>query len=185
MSREGWILVAAGVALLVIGGGTVAVITIDKRRMAALLRAAFQRHGLPPAWGEALGRQESGLDSSAVSPKGAADDKLGRAWGATQITAELLRQFGGPSTAELLRSPELQAETTAALVENGAALKRINGTWSIVFYGKPATIEDMGAVWNAGRRTFAELEASHVTRKNYVPSLRVHLARALATEGVA
>lgn len=161
-----------------------ALIAADRRRMAQLLRAAFQRHGLPAAWGEALGRKESGLNSAAVSPRGASDDLLGRAWGSTQITAELLRQFGGPSTAELLRSPELQAETTAALVEQGACLRKVAGAWTIVFLGKPATIEDMGAIWNAGRH-FAELGAAHVTRVSYVPQLRADLARALATENVA
>lgn len=162
-----------------------AIVALDKRKMAGLLRAAFERHGLPPAWGEALGRKESNLDSSAVSPKGAADDKLGGAYGATQITAELLRQFGGPSVAELRRSPELQAETTAELVDQGAALRRIDGAWSIVFYGPPASLEDMGAVWNAGVRTFAELGPSHVTRAKYVPALRADLARAVAAEELA
>lgn len=183
MSRRAWLVVAL-VALLVIGGGTVAIVAADRRRMAALLRAAFQRHGLPPAWGEALGRAESGLDSSAVSPAGAADDALGGAYGATQITAELLRQAGGPSVAELRRSPELQAEWTAELVSQGAALVRSGAGWSIVFYGPPGSIEDLAARWNAGRRTFAELGPSHVTRTRYLPRLLASLAGA-ASEGIA
>lgn len=170
MTRQAWIVVAVLVAALLVGGG--AYVAITREQMAELLRAAFARYGLPEAWGEAFGRTESRLNPRAVSPVGAADDKLGRAYGATQITRRLLELVGGPSAEVLGASPDLQAEWTARLVAEGAAVKfRADGSSYLVRYGRPASLEDAGAVWNAGRRTFAELGPQHVTRVTYVPRL--------------
>jgi Tfp pilus assembly protein PilX len=162
--KRGTIIVLAIVAVLVLGGGTVALVAIDKRRMAALLREAFRKAGLPPEWAEAIGRQESGLVSTAVNRSGA-DGERGGAYGATQITwRTLLAHAGGEvsfSPDEFLSRPELQAEWTARIMAAGA----------------PQTIEDAGAWWNAGRKRFADLGPTHVTRTTYVPSLVKHLAK--------
>lgn len=163
MTRNAWIAVGI-VALLALGGGTAAVIVVDKRRMAELLRGAFQRHGLPAAWGEALGRVESNLTLTAKVLTGT-DGARGGAWGPTQITEKTARAHGYTGRIQALtEDAELAAEWTAR----------------IAAAGRPSTLEDLGAWWNAGRLTFSSLPAGHVTREKYVPRLREALAKATA-----
>lgn len=170
MSRTGWLLVGLAALLLLAAGG--AAVYVSRKQMADLLRASFARYGLDPEWGPAFGEVESRLNPSARSPAGASDDKLGGAFGSTQITARLLELVGGPSPAALLADPALQAEWTARLVAEGACVKfRADGTPYLKRWGRPGSLEDAAAVWNAGRQTFAELGPSHRTRLKYVPDL--------------
>ena len=162
-------------AVLVLGalaaGGAAVVITWDKRRMAAELRAAFERHGLPGAWGEALGRKESDLDLRAVNLTGP-DGARGGSYGPTQISAQTARAWGYSGSMERLRTDgAFAAELTAQMVAAGFA-ERAGNVYS---YGPPASLEELGAVWNAGRAwTDPKLPAS--TRTKYVPKLRAALA---------
>lgn len=160
MSRKAWIVLGALVVLLVLGGG-VAYYTATREKMRELLRAAALRHGLPPTWLEAIGYVESGWNSAATNYTGG-DLARGGAVGATQITIQTAKAHGFTGTAaELLGSPELQAEWTGR----------------IAAAGKPLTIEDLGAWWNAGRRTASALPAGHVTLTTYIPRLRAALAK--------
>lgn len=160
MPRWAWIV--GGVALVaLLGGGAV---IYSRSKIAALLRDAFRRYGLPPAWGEALGRVESGLRAGAVNLSGP-DGARGGAWGPTQITEKTARAHGytGP-IADLTTDPALAAEWTAR----------------IAAAGRPATLDDLGAWWNAGRRTAAQLPPGHVTLTTYLPRLRAAASEAEA-----
>jgi hypothetical protein len=164
VKRAHWIALAVVAGLVLLGGGSVAYVAIERRRMAELLREAFRKAGLPPAWGEALGMVESNLNSIATNKTGA-DLKRGGAYGPTQITEKTARAYGFKgSMDELLQNPALAAEWTAR----------------IAAAGKPKTIDDLGAWWNAGRVSFALLDPSHVTRTIYVPRLRAALAKVQA-----
>jgi hypothetical protein len=160
VSARAWILVAVLVAALALGGG--AAVVISRAELARVLREAFARYKLPAAWGEALGRVESNLTMAAKVLTGS-DGARGGAWGPTQITERTARAHGytGPMDA-LTEDPALAAEWTAR----------------IAAAGRPATIEDLGAWWNAGRTTFGALPADHVTRTNYVPRLVAALGKA-------
>jgi hypothetical protein len=158
--------VGLALVVLLVGGG-VAIVAIDRTKMARLLREAFKRHGLPESWGEAIGRTESNLVSTAKVLTGS-DGARGGAFGATQITWKTLEAHnGGPvgfTPEQFLASPELQAEWSARIMKAG----------------HPLTIEDAGSWWNAGRARFADLGSTHVTRVQYVPRLRANLAKSQA-----
>jgi hypothetical protein len=162
-------------------GGTAVVLTLSerKKRNAKLLRDAFERRGLPPAWGEALGRHESGLNDQATNLEGP-DGARGGSFGMTQISERTAQAFDvALSGAMLLASPQLQADVTAAMVAAGFA-ERGGKTYR---YGPPASIEQMAAVWNAGRLyTDPQLPASVTKSKTgYIAKLRGALAAAEAT----
>lgn len=110
---------------------------------------------MPADWGEALGRVESSLSLGATNHTGP-DGKRGGAWGPTQITEKTARAYGytGPMerlTTDLNFAASFSAQLAAA--------------------GSPGTIEDLGAWWNAGRRSFDSLPENHRTRLEYVPRL--------------
>lgn len=135
-----------------------------RRKVADALWRAFEGAGLPGAWGEAIGRVESGLSMAARNLSGT-DGARGGAWGPTQITEKTARAYGytGPMDA-LNRDLDLAASLSA----------------KIAAAGRPMTIQDLGAWWNAGKRTFDALPADHVTRTSYVPRLLAALSEALA-----
>ncbi len=166
---------ALGVVALAVLGGSAAVVVLDRKTVAKMLRDAFERHGMPGVWGEALGRQESGLSWSATNKAGA-DGARGGAWGPTQITATTARAWGytGPME-DLARSPELAAELTAQMAAGGFA-ERGGRTYS---YGTPDTFEQLCAIWNAGR-TLDDPNLPSSTRDRYIPSALAHLAAAVA-----
>jgi hypothetical protein len=142
--------VLAGAAL---GGGLM--VAIDRKRVAKALRDAFDVAGLPPAWGEALGRVESGLKLGATNLAGP-DGKRGGAWGPTQITEKTARAYGYEGPMEALTTDLYLAASLSARIASA---------------GSPITIEDLGAWWNAGRRSAEQLPEGHVTRTTYIPRL--------------
>ena len=168
--KSGTLLLLVVALLVLFAGGAAVVVVVNREKMAQLLRDAFARHGLDPTWGEAFGVVESNLNPKARNESGP-DATLGGSYGATQMSRVLLSLAGGPTPEELLQDPALQAEWTARLVSEGAAVHFVHGSPVLVRYGSPASLEDAGAVWNAGRQTFAELPVSHVTRTSYVPKL--------------
>ena len=163
MSRGQKIALFVGIGIiLLVGGGTVALVAIDREKAKRLLGDAFQKAGLPREWGIALGIVESNLTSTATNLVGP-DGARGGAWGLTQITEKTARAIGykGPMRA-LLEDPSLAADLSARLASQG----------------KPETIDDLGAWWNAGRFTAAALSDDHITKRDYIPKLRAALARA-------
>lgn len=155
------ILLGVGVAFLLLTGGTVAIVAIDRERAKRLLGDAFEKVGLPREWGVAIGIVESNLNSTATNLTGP-DGARGGAWGLTQITEKTARGIGynGPMRA-LIENPALAADLSAKLASQG----------------KPKTIDDLGAWWNAGRFTAAALSDDHITKRDYIPKLRAALAR--------
>lgn len=153
MKREHMIALVI-VAFLLLGTGT-AVIVYNRKQIADALGAAFERVGLPWDWGVALGMVESNLSMDAVNLTGG-DLARGGAWGPTQITEKTARAHGytGPIDA-LTKDLSLAAEWTAR----------------IAAAGKPKTLEDLGAWWNAGRLTASRLPEGHVTLTHYIPRL--------------
>jgi hypothetical protein len=160
--------VAIAIALLVLlawGGDVI----YTKAQVAAALRSAFEAQGLPPEWGEALGRQESSLNMKAIVNTGG-DALYGGSYGATQITQKTARGYGYTGPMEnLLTDLNLMASLSA----------------KIAAAGQPMSIEDLGAWWNDGVRTFDALPETktikhadgttetipHPTRYTYVPHL--------------
>lgn len=166
MDRGEWLLIGALVALLVFGGGWMAVKAKDRAETARFLRDAFRSKGLPEEWGEALGRKESDLDPSAVNLYGS-DGERGGAWGPTQITAVTARAFGYTGPMErLIEDTRFAAKLTADMVAIGFA-ERHGETY---FYGEPDSIEQLGAVWNGGRAS-DDPNLPRSTRFTYIPSL--------------
>jgi hypothetical protein len=147
-----WIALAllAGAAL---AGGVV--VAIDRKRVAQALRDAFEAAGMPGAWGEALGRVESSLSLTATNLSGP-DGARGGAWGPTQITERTARAYGYQGPMERLTTDLDFAASFSAQIASA---------------GSPGTVEDLGAWWNAGRRSFDSLPDDHVTRLRYVPRL--------------
>ena len=148
-------------ALLAIGGGTAVI--LDRRQIANALRRAFEAQGLPGAWGEAVGIVESGLRMNARNLTGP-DGARGGAWGPTQITERTARGYGytGPMealTTDLGLAADLSAEIAAA--------------------GRPQSIEDLGAWWNAGHAHASDRSLPASTRDVYIPRL------VAALEGIA
>ena len=162
MDRTTKILIGIGVGALLLLGGGVTIVAIDKARARKLLGDAFASVGLPREWGIALGIVESDLTSTATNLTGP-DGARGGAWGLTQITEKTARGIGytGPMS-RLLEDPTLAATLSAKLASQG----------------KPKTIDDLGAWWNAGRFTAAALPEEHVTKRIYIPKLRAALTRA-------
>lgn len=159
MTRAGWIALALVAALLMIGTG--AAVFYDQKQVADALRDAFERAGLPGAWGVAIGQVESRLSIRTVNMNGP-DGARGGAWGPTQITERTARAYGYDGPMEAFTTDlALAAEWTA----------------TIASAGEPRTIEDLGAWWNAGRRSADSLPPDHVTRTRYIPRLVAALER--------
>ena len=138
----------------------VALGVVDRSKAKELLGDAFERVGLPREWGIALGLTESNLDPDALNNLGP-DAARGGAWGLTQITEKTARAYGYTgSMADLLKRPDVAADLSA----------------KIAAAGNVKTIEDLGAWWNAGRRTASLLPAGHVTLTTYIPRLKAKLA---------
>jgi len=88
------------------------------------------------------------------------DGARGGAWGLTQITEKTARGYGYMgSMSALLDDPQLAASLSATIANAG----------------NPATIEDLGAWWNAGRKRAADLPEGHVTATTYIPRLKAAL----------
>jgi hypothetical protein len=146
-----------------------------KKRNAQLIRDAFARRGLPPEWGEALARHESGLNDQATNLVGP-DGARGGSYGMTQISERTAQAFDPAlSGAMLLASPQLQADVTAAMVAEGFAERGDK----VYRYGPPSSVEQMAAVWNAGR-TWTDPSLPASVRAAYVPDLLRELERATA-----
>lgn len=111
------------------------------------LRDAAIVHNLDPAWLDALGWVESRWNLAAVNQAGA-DGARGGAWGPTQITARTARAwgYGGPME-DLTSDPTLAADLTAAMVADGFAERG----GMLYHFGRPTSLAQVGAVWNAGR----------------------------------
>lgn len=110
------------------------------------LRAAAVRYGIDPDWLDALGWQESRWNAAAVNNTGG-DAARGGSYGPTQISATTARAFGYQGDMDALSDPSLAAELTAQMVSQGFAERS-----GVVYrYGPPASLEQLAAVWNAGR----------------------------------
>jgi len=152
MSTAAKVAITIALFVLLAWGGDV---MYTKMQVADALRSAFEAVGLPPLWGEALGRTESNLRATAINNTGG-DAARGGSYGATQISQKTARAYGYTGPMEnLLTDLNLMASLSA----------------KIAAAGSPMTIEDLGAWWNAGHRTFDSLPADHITRTDYVPKL--------------
>lgn len=169
MSRTTTILLVVVIgALLLIGGDYM----LTRKEIRDRLWVAFDAAGYPGEWGVALGLQESDLNPRAVNMSGT-DGARGGAWGVTQVTEKTARLYGytGPMQ-RFVDDPVFAISFTLRLINEA----------------RPQTLEDLGAWWNAGRRTFAALPETqkithkdgtieivpHRTRYVYVPSLLTH-----------
>lgn len=124
-----------GTAPLALGGSIVALLP-ERARVRVALRSAAVRYGLNPDWLDVLGWHESRWRLAAVNNAGG-DGARGGAWGPTQITEKTARGFGyeGPMS-DLTFDPDLAADLTARMIAERA----------------PASLADLAAFWNAGRR---------------------------------
>lgn len=157
--------VGAGIVALLAGLTAFGVVRAGKRGVAQLLRDAFRGRGLDPDWGEALGRQESDLKADAVNLTGP-DGARGGSWGPTQISAQTARAWGYQGPMERLTTDTaFAAQLTADMVAAGFS-ERGGQTY---FYGPPDSLEQLGAVWNAGR-AYDDPNLPTVTR-DYVAKL--------------
>lgn len=152
MKRDHIILLA--VVILLLTGAGVAVAYTQKQIRDALW-VAFDAAGLPGDWGVALGAVESGWVMTAVNMTGG-DLARGGAWGPTQITEKTARAHGykGPMS-DLNKSLSVMAGLSAVIAKAG----------------RPSTLADLGAWWNAGRFHAADLPEGHVTLTTYIPRL--------------
>lgn len=162
MKPANWWLIGAIVAVLLLtGGGVLVYQAIDREKAKKLLGDAFAKVGLPREWGIAIGMVETNLKSNLTNMTGP-DLARGGAYGLTQITEKTARAHGylGKMSA-LLEKPELAAELSA----------------KIAAAGSPKSIEDLGAWWNAGRKTASALAPGHVTLEKYIPRLKDALGK--------
>jgi hypothetical protein len=167
MSTRAWVIVGALVLLLAVAGGAV---VYSKDQVAKALRDAFEAVGLDGDWGVALGETETHLTMGAVNDTGG-DHLRGGSYGPTQISTQTARAYGYTGPMEALTTDlQLAANLSAKIAAAGA----------------PDTLEDFGAWWNAGRRSFDALPLTapvydkdgkvvgsqpHPTRNVYVPAL--------------
>ena len=136
---------------------------VSRQRIRRALRTAFEDFELDPAWGEALGETESGLQP-AVNMTGG-DLARGGSFGPTQISQKTARAFGYKGAMETLNTdPELAADLTAAMVADGFAERG----GAIYHYGRPLSFDQMLAVWNAGRLD-SDPALPIITRRDYIP----------------
>ena len=160
MTVRRWLIIAGAAAILLALVTWGVVVTIDRDKMAALLRQAAEARGIPGDWAVAIGIVESNLDPNATNLTGG-DLARGGAWGATQITLKTAQAYGYTGTGpELLADPARQAELTA----------------TILAAGNPQTIADVAAWWNAGRKSLSSAPA--VTQNTYAPRLAAALDQA-------
>lgn len=157
MRRWVWVVVVVLVLLAVSGGVVVATrVTEAQRKVRRELRAAAGRHGLDPEIPDALGYVESRWKLGATNLTGA-DGARGGAWGPTQITERTARAHGYDGAMSTLGADAwLSAEWTARILAARPG-------------GPPRTVEDAAAWWNAGKASAAQLGATHITRRDYIP----------------
>ena len=157
------VIVALGIVglLLLFGTGGLALYRrLSRKENAEALRAAARRYGLNPEWLVAVGIVESNLNNQATNLV-VSDLGRGGAFGPTQITLQTAREHGFTGPASDLTNPAIAA----------------NLTGKIIAAGRPTRLEDVGAWWNAGKRSADMLRADHVTKTDYIPKLRQALTK--------
>ncbi len=123
------------------------------------LRAQASGFNFNPDWFDAISRHEANWKLDARSPASAADEKYGGAWGPMQMLKTNIERLG--YTVEgVTGNPNTAGECAAALMSEC----------------NPETFEDAIAWWNAGKKHFADLSASHDTRTKYYPAVLADLA---------
>lgn len=155
---------SAGFAL----GASVVAMIPGRDQVRASLRSAALRYGLNPDWIDVLGYHESRWRLAAVNQTNG-DAARGGAWGPTQITETTARAFGYTGEMDQLTTdPDLAADLTCQMVAAQA----------------PATLADLAAFWNAGRR--ASDPALPASTRAYIARIASELASLPAPpEGVA
>lgn len=156
-----WALGALALLALLTGGVAVVTINSSKRELAAYIGQRFERAGYPASWGVALAWVESRLNPKATNNTGG-DAARGGAWGLHQMTLTTARGLGFAGA-----GPDLFDPTTA-----------LDWSMALVAQRKPTTLEDLGAWWNAGRRSATDATLPASTRDTYIPALVAAAAKA-------
>ncbi len=137
----------------------------SRRKVREALRAAASRHGLEPDWLDTIGWVESRWRLSATNLRGT-DGARGGSWGPTMVSARTARAWGyDGDMARFTTDLDFAADFSAQLLEAGFGDP--GGRGQFQRYGKPASLEQAVAVWNAG---VPELrQAPERTRDEYWP----------------
>lgn len=147
--------------------------------MPAFITAAFKA-GIPVSWALAIARKETSFVAKAVSPLGAGDDRLGRAWGAMQVTSATAKDLGFMPELSLAERGKRILDDPAAGISLGCAL--------LAKYQKRlGTIEfdDVAAAYNCGPGRVLDKRIPASTRNRYVPAARAFRLEYLQFDSVA
>ena len=118
-----------------------------------MLAQAFAAEGLPPEWGPAFARTESGFVADArATARG--DALRGGSWGLTQVSYLTAKSLGYQGLPQGLIEPQLNAALAAKLCKKNMADYHVT------------SLQDVAALYNSGHR-YANAPAS--TRTIYVP----------------